>query len=1072
MATDNYYFERNDHDTSIDSLPSILSERPSHNTLQDLINYNISPKLFNGSDLTYGIEKSVHESREFVRKSANRNFKAPQIDRNSMLSPGRKEYVVEINDQNAFLQPDSKKFMNKKIIKGIKSSKITGNLAPEVTTKQKPKTPNKTAAQKSKTGFQPTNWTSPNMKKLPPNPSTYTIMESSQAAPFEKLNRLSLKSRGTPVPETIYESNLYPSTSTLGEDQPEPKLASEKNSIIVDDFTEEESHDHSIPDNVKPPSLSESMIYKKPKRYGSAFDQAKLNLSINLEEEEEEERTESIIPKTKVALGNKEKMIRPFLGVLEQKLITDDSMMDPPTTPNRTRMLRDYSSFIHGESSIDNLGTNRDNTIYLSPRSEGPQENRHPSSPQSSDDNSFVSCLSYDPNMPSSQEIEVVVQNNSFKKIDAKETTADKDFIKNLLHNIEKENKNPPKNAKTEYRYAATTKAKDQPYLTQLNSQTFKKSLDINKNREAMLKNSYKILKDLDTVWFHSEAERDEIIFKAQPQTTKQTKVPPMKRKPEFDTEQDFKHPCSPKISPKDKPKKFEPVYTERSLTDIVLSNDFQPRLTKRVDLSTSALKINESSQDMSREYANKTDFSISQSFIPCENDEYSYESLESKVKGLHIQPTQMGKKSHPQKVLSALDTNHTENIQKTEKITENWQPESDNNNMFDVYESFEDNDPEDEIIEPNPMRYRATIMDQSQLPIIDEVSSTHMLTASYVDNQPSLAQKNNLTNISIHSDYCLTEPDPNFSRILTDLPQELAYGGSLDNLDLLCYENVQNSSDSNRIINDSIREMNNYSTDEKHKTIGNLLEGLKPELSSLNMNLLKTKSSGTPQASSQRRKLKKTDNTKKRYNNSDFIPQIQIQVQVQREKNLPKKMEKEKKFYETGYDNISREVLMQSQENCLMSRLDKNTESSSINGINAMKTSKQTQSISTTSKAPLKLPKSTNSLTAILPIAKKKLNDKENQERRDAPKTLLRRPDLTKDPLKAKILNSYTKNKAELGYKDENLLSSRNSSLSEIDPLMSNEVLKGQAMCYAGMLNNYNFLDNEKIDVSRKHHK
>lgn len=78
----------------------------------------------------------------------------------------------------------------------------------------------------------------------------------------------------------------------------------------------------------------------------------------------------------------------------------------------------------------------------------------------------------------------------------------------------------------------------------------------------------------------------------------------------------------------------------------------------------------------------------------------------------------------------------------------------------------------------------------------------------------------------------------------------------------------------------------------------------------------------------------------------------------------------------------------------------------------------------------------------------------------------------MTKDPLKAKILNSYTKNKSELGYKDENLLSSRNSSLSEIDPLMSNEVLKGQAMCYAGLLNNYNFLDNDKIDVSRKHHK
>lgn len=865
MATDNYYFETNDHDTSIDSLPSILSERPSHHTLQDLINYNISPKLFNGSDLTYGLEKSVHESREFVRKSANRNFKAPQIDRNSMLSPGRKEFVVEINDQNAFLQPDSKKFMNKKIIKGIKSSKITGNLAPEVNIKQKPKTPNKNAAQKSKTGFQPTNWTSPNMK---PNPSTYTIMESSQAVSFEKLNRKSLKSRNTPVPETIYESNLYPSTSTLGEDKLEQELASEKNtSIVVDDFTEEEeSREHQIPESVKPPSPSESMIYKKPKRYGSAFDQAKLNLSINLEEEEEEEESaQSILPKTNnkpQALGNKEKMIRPFLGVLEQKLITDDSMMDPPTTPNRTRMLKDYSSFIHGESSIDNIGTNRDkleNTIYLSPRSEGPQENRLPSSPQDSDDTSFVSCLSYDPNMPSnslSQEIEVTVQNNSnsFKKVDV-QTPTDKDFIKNLLHNIEKENKN----AKPEYRYAATTKAKDQPYLSQLNSQTHKKSLDINKNREAMLKNSYKILKDLDTVWFHSEAERDEIIYKAQPKITKQTKVPPMKRKPEFDSEQEFKHPCSPKISPKDKPKKFEPVYTERSLTDIVLSNDFQPRLTKRVDLSTSALKVNESSQDMSREYANKTDFSISQSNIPCENDEYSYESLETKVKGLHVQPPHMGKKSHPQKVLGVLDTNNT-----SEKTTENWQPEPD----FDVFESFEHNEDDNhEIIEPNPMRYRVTLMDQSQLPIIDEVSSTHILTASYVDNQPSLAQKNNLTNISIHSDYCLTEPDPNFSRILTDLPQELAYGGSLDNLDLLCYENVQqqNSSDSNRIISDSIREMNNYSTDEKQKTIGNLLEGLKPELSSLNMNLLKAKSGGTtPQASSQRRKLKKSDNTKK----------------------------------------------------------------------------------------------------------------------------------------------------------------------------------------------------------------
>ena len=906
MATDNYYFERNDHDTSIDSLPSILSERPSHNTLQDLINYNISPKLFNGSDLTYGIEKSVHESREFVRKSANRNFKPPQIDRNSMLSPGRKEYVVEINDQNAFLQPDSKKFMNKKIIKGIKSSKITGNLAPEVTTKisqQKPKTPNKTSIQKSKTGFQPTNWTSPNMKKLPPNPSSYTIMENSQAPP-EKLNRKSLKSRNTPIPETIYESNLYPSTSTLGEDKPEPEVV-ENNPSIVDGFTEEEeSQDHPIPENDKPPSPSESMIYKRPKRYDSGFDQAahkeKLNLSINLEEEEEEEGAvgvgvggKNIIPqvnnKPQIALGNKEKLVRPFLGVLEQKLITDDSMMDPPTTPNRTRVLRDYSSFIHGESSLDILGTNResniganaklDNTVYLSPRSDGgnffpPQENRLPSSPQSSnDDTSFVSCLSYDPNFPTD-----LVQNNSFKKIEvqvSKETPNDKDFIKNLLHNIEKENKNPPKNTKTEYRYAATTKAKDQPYLTQLNSQTFKKSLDINKNREAMLKNSYKILKDLDTVWFHSEAERDEIIYKAQPQTTKQAKqakIPPLRQKPGFNDEQEFRHPCSPKISPKEKSKKFEPpaaaVYTERSLTDIVLSNDFQPKIVKNVNLSISALKVNESSQDMSREYANKTDFSLSQSNIPCENDEYFYESVDAKVKGLNAQPPHMGKKSHPQKVLDVIEK--AENL--AQKTPETWQPES--ADMFDVYESFSsENDNSvpnnDEIAEPNHMRYRVTLMDQSQLPIIDEVSSTHVLTASYVDNQPSLAQKNNLTNISIHSDYCLTEPDPNFSRILTELPQDLICGGSLDNLDLLCYENVQNSSDSNRIISDSIREMNNYSTDEKQKTIGNLLEGLKPELSSLNMNLIKTKSSGTtPQASSQRRKVKKSkyDENNKKY--------------------------------------------------------------------------------------------------------------------------------------------------------------------------------------------------------------
>jgi len=115
MATDNY-FESFEHDTSIDSLPSILSERPS-NAFETLINYNITPKLLQAGDLTYGIEKGIHESREFVRKSANRNFKAPQIDRNSMLSPGRKEFVVEISDQNAFLQPEtsnSKKYMNKK----------------------------------------------------------------------------------------------------------------------------------------------------------------------------------------------------------------------------------------------------------------------------------------------------------------------------------------------------------------------------------------------------------------------------------------------------------------------------------------------------------------------------------------------------------------------------------------------------------------------------------------------------------------------------------------------------------------------------------------------------------------------------------------------------------------------------------------------------------------------------------------------------------------------------------------------------------------------------------------------
>jgi len=164
------------------------------------------------------------------------------------------------------------------------------------------------------------------------------------------------------------------------------------------------------------------------------------------------------------------------------------------------------------------------------------------------------------------------------------------------------------------------------------------------------------------------------------------------------------------------------------------------------------------------------------------------------------------------------------------------------------------------------------------------------------------------------------------------------------------------------------------------------------------------------------------------------------------------------------GYAHLPKEVL-QNPENVLINRLDKNIENSS-------KTFKQNIS-STSSKAPLKLPKSTNSLTAI-PIAKKKLNDKENEERKQREtRPLPKRPDMTKEPLKSKILNSYTKRSAELGYKDENQLkSSRNSSFSDFDPLISNEVLKGQEACHAGMLNNYNFLDQDKLDVSRKHHK
>ena len=100
-------------------------------------------------------------------------------------------------------------------------------------------------------------------------------------------------------------------------------------------------------------------------------------------------------------------------------------------------------------------------------------------------------------------------------------------------------------------------------------------------------------------------------------------------------------------------------------------------------------------------------------------------------------------------------------------------------------------------------------------------------------------------------------------------------------------------------------------------------------------------------------------------------------------------------------------------------------------------------------------------------------MNDKENEERKTETRNIPKRPDLTKEPLKSKILNSYTKRNAELGYKDENLLrSSRNSSFSDFDPAMSNEVLKGQAVCHAGMLNHYNFLDQDKLDVSRKHHR
>ena len=121
MSSDDYYLTK-DLDTSIDSLPSILSERPSR-ALISISPYTLSPKILNKNKNLCGIEKIACENREFVRKSINTNFKSPFLGNSSILSP-QHEYVIELNDYSTPLsivktKKPSSTYVSKKAVKGI-----------------------------------------------------------------------------------------------------------------------------------------------------------------------------------------------------------------------------------------------------------------------------------------------------------------------------------------------------------------------------------------------------------------------------------------------------------------------------------------------------------------------------------------------------------------------------------------------------------------------------------------------------------------------------------------------------------------------------------------------------------------------------------------------------------------------------------------------------------------------------------------------------------------------------------------------------------------------------------------
>lgn len=81
-------------------------------------------------------------------------------------------------------------------------------------------------------------------------------------------------------------------------------------------------------------------------------------------------------------------------------------------------------------------------------------------------------------------------------------------------------------------------------------------------------------------------------------------------------------------------------------------------------------------------------------------------------------------------------------------------------------------------------LRSSHVLLGRGPLPVIEEINSTHIQETSANDVENSLEFKRHFSNVSIDKDYCMTEPEPVLSRVLTDSPNPLS-NRSLNTLEL-----------------------------------------------------------------------------------------------------------------------------------------------------------------------------------------------------------------------------------------------------------------------------------------------